>query len=104
MSKVIIGVHGLGNKPRERVLEIWWKASIRESSDRKFIHQNWDKIAHANKSVGNIYKITKTNQNKFVRPWSSHKKVALFGWLTSLIIGFYWEIIGEEKTKSRSIW
>ena len=30
MSKVIIGVHGLGNKPRERLLASWWKRSIRE--------------------------------------------------------------------------
>lgn len=30
MSKVIIGIHGLGNKPPAKVLEIWWKASIRE--------------------------------------------------------------------------
>ena len=30
MSRVIIGIHGLGNKPPAKVLEIWWKASIRE--------------------------------------------------------------------------
>ena len=30
MSRVIIGIHGLGNKPPGKVLEIWWKASIRE--------------------------------------------------------------------------
>jgi len=30
MSKIIIGIHGLGNKPPERTLAAWWKASIRE--------------------------------------------------------------------------
>ncbi len=34
MTKVIIGVHGLGNKPPARTLEIWWKASIREGLKR----------------------------------------------------------------------
>ena len=28
--KIIIGVHGLGNKPPEPILERWWKASILE--------------------------------------------------------------------------
>ncbi len=30
MSKVIIGIHGLGNKPPKSLLEKWWKASIDE--------------------------------------------------------------------------
>lgn len=30
MSKVIIGIHGLGNKPPKPLLEKWWKASIEE--------------------------------------------------------------------------
>ena len=30
MSKIIIGIHGLGNKPPQRMLELWWNASIRE--------------------------------------------------------------------------
>lgn len=30
MSKIIIGIHGLGNKPSKRILEKWWKISIRE--------------------------------------------------------------------------
>lgn len=30
MANVIIGIHGLGNKPPKKVEEIWWKASIRE--------------------------------------------------------------------------
>lgn len=30
MSKVIIGIHGLGNKPPEKILKKWWKKSIRE--------------------------------------------------------------------------
>ncbi len=34
MSRVIIGIHGLGNKPPGKVLEIWWKASIREGLKR----------------------------------------------------------------------
>jgi hypothetical protein len=30
VSKIIIGIHGLGNKPPEKQLAIWWKRSIRE--------------------------------------------------------------------------
>jgi hypothetical protein len=30
MSKIIIGIHGLGNKPPKEILESWWKQSIRE--------------------------------------------------------------------------
>ena len=30
MSKVIIGIHGLGNKPPEKLFKKWWKYSIRE--------------------------------------------------------------------------
>ena len=30
MSNVIIGIHGLGNKPPGEVLEKWWKESIME--------------------------------------------------------------------------
>ena len=30
MSKIIICIHGLGNKPPEITLTKWWKASIKE--------------------------------------------------------------------------
>ena len=30
MRKIIIGIHGLGNKPPEDLLKIWWKKAIRE--------------------------------------------------------------------------
>lgn len=30
MSKVIIGIHGLGTKPPKKLLKKWWKQSIRE--------------------------------------------------------------------------
>lgn len=30
MGKIIIGIHGLKNKPPKRVLQRWWKRSIRE--------------------------------------------------------------------------
>ena len=30
MSKIIIGIHGLGNKPPPKTLSAWWKAAIRE--------------------------------------------------------------------------
>jgi len=30
MSKIIIGIHGLGNKPPEELLRKWWKKAIRE--------------------------------------------------------------------------
>lgn len=28
MSKIIIGIHGLGNKPRHEILERWWRLSM----------------------------------------------------------------------------
>jgi len=34
MAKVIIGIHGLGNKPPKNVLEKWWKESIYEGLQR----------------------------------------------------------------------
>jgi len=34
MSKIIIGIHGLGNKPPKKFLERWWKKSIREGLKR----------------------------------------------------------------------
>lgn len=33
MKKIIIGVHGLGNKPDESLLELWWLKSIHEGLD-----------------------------------------------------------------------
>lgn len=30
MGKIIIGIHGLGNKPSKKILEGWWKQSIEE--------------------------------------------------------------------------
>lgn len=34
MAKVIIGIHGLGNKPRKEVLEKWWKKSMIEGLEK----------------------------------------------------------------------
>ncbi len=30
MAKVVIGIHGLGNKPPEKILSKWWKLSLQE--------------------------------------------------------------------------
>ena len=30
MSKIVIGIHGLRNKPEEKLLSDWWKHSILE--------------------------------------------------------------------------
>jgi hypothetical protein len=30
VSKIILGIHGLGNKPRRKVLEAWWREAILE--------------------------------------------------------------------------
>jgi hypothetical protein len=30
MTKIIIGIHGLGNKPPEKLLKKWWRISLRE--------------------------------------------------------------------------
>ncbi len=34
MSKIIIGIHGMGNKPPPKTLSRWWKASVREGLKR----------------------------------------------------------------------
>jgi len=34
MSKIIIGIHGLGNKPPKEILESWWNQSLREGFRR----------------------------------------------------------------------
>ncbi len=34
MSKIIIGIHGLGNKPPPKTLSRWWQAAIREGLER----------------------------------------------------------------------
>lgn len=34
MSKIILGIHGLGNKPEKKLLEEWWKLSIKEGLRR----------------------------------------------------------------------
>jgi len=34
MAKIIIGIHGLGNKPPKKLLEKWWKASILEGFEK----------------------------------------------------------------------
>ena len=34
MSKIIIGIHGLGNKPPPKTLSRWWKAAIKEGLER----------------------------------------------------------------------
>jgi len=34
LSKIIIGIHGLGNKPPKHLLKRWWRKSIREGVSR----------------------------------------------------------------------
>jgi hypothetical protein len=34
MAKIIIGIHGMGNKPPPKTLGIWWQAAIREGFER----------------------------------------------------------------------
>lgn len=54
MSKVIIGIHGLGNKPPKELLEKWWKEAIDEGlsklgkpfSDYRFELVYWADILH----------------------------------------------------------
>ncbi len=36
MSKVIIGIHGLGNKPSKEILTDWWKKSIQEGMQKHY--------------------------------------------------------------------
>lgn len=34
MRKIIIGIHGMGNKPPKKILQAWWKASVFEGLKR----------------------------------------------------------------------
>ena len=34
MKRVVIGIHGLANKPEKSLLSGWWKAAIREGLQR----------------------------------------------------------------------
>jgi hypothetical protein len=42
LSKIIIGIHGLGNKPPKNVLENWWKLSLQEGLNT--MGQPWQKF------------------------------------------------------------
>ena len=41
MGKIIIGIHGLGNKPSKKILEGWWKQSIEEGL-KKYLNYTKD--------------------------------------------------------------
>ena len=40
MDKIIIGIHGLGNKPPKYLLEEWWRLAIKEGLNRNGSHFN----------------------------------------------------------------
>ncbi len=56
MSKIIIGIHGLGNKPPKELLARWWKEAILEglrknnysAKDFNFELVYWADILHKN--------------------------------------------------------
>jgi len=41
-KRVIIGIHGLGNKPSRQLLQRWWRQSIREGLKRIGYHDGFD--------------------------------------------------------------
>lgn len=44
MSKVIIGIHGLGNKPPKETLQNWWTASMKEGLEKQGISADLPKF------------------------------------------------------------
>ena len=57
MAKIIVGIHGLGNKPRPKLLEEWWIKSIKEGLNKTtdLIYEEipfklvyWADILHSN--------------------------------------------------------
>ena len=42
MSAVIVGIHGLANKPDKQTLAEWWEAAIREGLDKNCGERNAD--------------------------------------------------------------
>ncbi len=39
MKKVIIAIHGLGNKPSKKILQKWWKEAILEGFSASELNQ-----------------------------------------------------------------
>ena len=78
MSKIIIGIHGMGNKPEHRLLEKWWKSAILEGLGKKeyfFLMQfklvYWASILHPRPY--NLYCLDKKDPLCLKEPY--HKKV-----------------------------
>ena len=47
MSKIVIGIHGLGNKPSKKLLEKWWRESLREglrTIGKNFVNPKFEMI------------------------------------------------------------
>ena len=71
MAKIIIGIHGLGNKPDYHTLSQWWKSSICEGLNHiakphkylKFHLVGWSDLIH---SEPEDYNITETESPLFV--------------------------------------
>ncbi len=51
MSYVIVGIHGLANKPPAKVLEKWWRQAILDS-ERLFLTTA---IEHRNPGINSLY-------------------------------------------------
>lgn len=39
MSKIVIGIHGMGNKPPRNLLQKWWRSALYEGLPKSFIHR-----------------------------------------------------------------
>ena len=84
MSKIILGIHGLGNKPPKRLLERWWKDALKEGlrgigRPRRFMRFRlvyWAHCLHPQPLDPSIK--DKTNplyiKNPYIRARTVHKK------------------------------
>jgi hypothetical protein len=84
MSKIILGIHGLGNKPPDRLLERWWKHALKEGlrgigRPRRFLKFRlvyWAHCLHQQPLDPNINNKNSPLyiKNPYIRARTAHKK------------------------------
>lgn len=102
-KKVIIGIHGLGNKPSKRVLNRWWKKSMKEGLTRigvqhelpKFDMIYWADVLH--EKPASVKSKILDDPNLYLEPYSPSPKNYLIEDISTRkkIIGFLGKQLNE---------
>jgi hypothetical protein len=94
MDKIIIGIHGLGNKPPKYLLEEWWRLAIKEGLNRigsHFPKFNFELVYWADSlhpDPLNPYEDDEESElylSEGYEPATNIKKIKLNGWKENLI-------------------